>query len=48
MPFVDSEMDQIPWYHAPANIPPQPNYTTLVFLQSSALFEIAREIVDVV
>ncbi|KAJ6463948.1 fungal-specific transcription factor domain-containing protein [Mycena sanguinolenta] len=48
MPFVDSEFDQIPWYHPPANIAPQPNYTTLIFLQSSNLLVIAREIIDVV
>ncbi|KAF7366737.1 Zn(2)-C6 fungal-type domain-containing protein [Mycena sanguinolenta] len=48
MPFVDSEYDQIPWYHPHANIAPQPNYTTLIFFQSSNLLVIAREIIDVV
>jgi hypothetical protein len=48
MPFVDTEMDQIPWHYPPANIVPQPNYTTLIFFQSSALFVIARDIIDVV
>ncbi|KAF7343396.1 Zn(2)-C6 fungal-type domain-containing protein [Mycena venus] len=48
MPPVDAELDQIPWFHLPANIAPQPNYTTLVFSQTSALFIIAREIIDVV
>ncbi|KAF7366740.1 Zn(2)-C6 fungal-type domain-containing protein [Mycena sanguinolenta] len=48
MPFVDSEMDQIPWYYPPAKIAPQPNYTTLIFCQASALLVIAREIIDVV
>ncbi|KAJ7337434.1 hypothetical protein DFH08DRAFT_1014449 [Mycena albidolilacea] len=48
MPFVDAEMDQIPWHYPPANIAPQPNYTTLIFFQSSALFVIARDIIDVV
>ncbi|KAF7360528.1 Zn(2)-C6 fungal-type domain-containing protein [Mycena venus] len=48
MPFVDSDMDQVPWYHAPANIPPQPNYLTLVFFKTSALFMIARQISELV
>ncbi|KAJ7465253.1 hypothetical protein FB451DRAFT_433027 [Mycena latifolia] len=48
MPFVDKELDQIPWFHFPAGIPPQPNLLTLTFSESSALFVIAREIVDTV
>ncbi|KAF7360501.1 Zn(2)-C6 fungal-type domain-containing protein [Mycena venus] len=48
MPFVDSDMDQDPWYYAPANIPPQPNYLTLVFFETSALFMIARQISELV
>ncbi|KAF7360474.1 Zn(2)-C6 fungal-type domain-containing protein [Mycena venus] len=48
MPFVDSDMDQSPWYYAPANIPPQPNYVTLVFFQTSALFMIGRQISELV
>ncbi|KAJ7253019.1 fungal-specific transcription factor domain-containing protein [Mycena haematopus] len=48
MPFVDSALDQIPWYHPTANIAPQPNYTTLIFFESSSLLVIAREIIDVV
>ncbi|KAJ7130304.1 fungal-specific transcription factor domain-containing protein [Mycena epipterygia] len=48
LPFVDSEFDQIPWYYAPANIPPQPNYLTLTFFESSRLFVIIRNIVDIV
>ncbi|KAF7360527.1 Zn(2)-C6 fungal-type domain-containing protein [Mycena venus] len=48
MPFVDSDMDQVPWYHAPANIPPQPNYLTLAFFETSALFMIARQISELV
>lgn len=46
LPFVDLEFDQIPWYYAPANIPPQPNYLTLTFFESSRLFVIIRNIVD--
>ncbi|KAF7360375.1 Zn(2)-C6 fungal-type domain-containing protein [Mycena venus] len=48
MPFVDSDMDQNPWYHAPANIAPQPNYLTLTFFETSALFMIARQISELV
>ncbi|KAF8208170.1 fungal-specific transcription factor domain-containing protein [Mycena galopus ATCC 62051] len=47
-PFIDSEMDQLPWYHPPAKIPPQPNYLTLIFFENSALLVIARQITDVV
>ncbi|KAJ7721047.1 hypothetical protein B0H16DRAFT_1699809 [Mycena metata] len=46
-PHVDSEFDQLAWYHAPAKIPPQPNYLTLVFFHSSSLFAIARKIIDI-
>ncbi|KAJ7130300.1 hypothetical protein C8R44DRAFT_775288 [Mycena epipterygia] len=48
MPFVDEELDQIPWFHSPAGLDPQPNLLTLTFSESSALFVIAREIVDIV
>ncbi|KAK7042491.1 Zn(2)-C6 fungal-type domain-containing protein [Favolaschia claudopus] len=48
MPFVDTEMDQLPWYWAPAKIPPQPNYLTLVFQKTTALLMIGRKITDVV
>ncbi|KAF7360524.1 Zn(2)-C6 fungal-type domain-containing protein [Mycena venus] len=48
MPFVDSDMDQNLWYHAPANIPPQPNYLTLIFCETSALFVIACQISELV
>ncbi|KAF7360526.1 Zn(2)-C6 fungal-type domain-containing protein [Mycena venus] len=48
MPFVDSDMDQVPWYYAPANIPPQPNYLTLAFFETSALFLISRQISELV
>ncbi|KAJ7151398.1 hypothetical protein C8R43DRAFT_886920 [Mycena crocata] len=47
MPFVSSELDQVPWHYAPANIPPQPNYLTLIFHESSVLFVIARKILDI-
>ncbi|KAJ7291332.1 hypothetical protein C8J57DRAFT_214498 [Mycena rebaudengoi] len=48
MPFIDSESDRLPWYHAPAKIPPQPNFLTLSFSASTTLLLIARKIVDVV
>ncbi|KAJ7792639.1 hypothetical protein B0H14DRAFT_2930012, partial [Mycena olivaceomarginata] len=47
-PRRNTPMPFMPWYHAPANIPPQPNYLTLVFFETSALFVIARQITDVV
>ncbi|KAF8208173.1 fungal-specific transcription factor domain-containing protein [Mycena galopus ATCC 62051] len=48
LPSVDSGIDQIPWYYPPANIAQQPNHTTLIFLQTSALLVIARDIIGVV
>ncbi|KAJ7201053.1 hypothetical protein GGX14DRAFT_658872 [Mycena pura] len=48
MPFVDSAADQLPWFYAPANIPPQPNLITLVFYETTALAMIARKIIDIV
>ncbi|KAF7326433.1 Zn(2)-C6 fungal-type domain-containing protein [Mycena sanguinolenta] len=48
LPFVDSEMDLQPWHHPPSNIPPQPNYLTRVFFESSTLLVIGRQITDVV
>ncbi|KAF8208168.1 hypothetical protein K438DRAFT_1574876 [Mycena galopus ATCC 62051] len=48
LPFVDSKMDQVPWHYPPAKIAPQPNYTTLIFFQTSALLVIAREIIDII
>ncbi|KAF8132175.1 hypothetical protein K438DRAFT_829927 [Mycena galopus ATCC 62051] len=48
MPFVDSDIDQIPWYHAPAKIAPQANYLTLTLFETAALCVIACQIADVV
>ncbi|KAK7024940.1 Zn(2)-C6 fungal-type domain-containing protein [Favolaschia claudopus] len=48
MPYVDPELDQILWYHPTGKIPPQPNYDTLVFCQTSALFVIARDIIEAI
>ncbi|KAJ7720832.1 hypothetical protein B0H16DRAFT_1738664 [Mycena metata] len=48
LPFVDKEFDLVPWYHAPANIPAQPNHLSLAFTATTSLFLIARRIIDVV
>ncbi|KAJ7704467.1 hypothetical protein B0H17DRAFT_921179 [Mycena rosella] len=48
LPFVDSQFDEILWDYAPANIPPQPSYISLTFLESTSLFVIARKIIDLV
>ncbi|KAJ7367181.1 fungal-specific transcription factor domain-containing protein [Mycena albidolilacea] len=48
MPFVDSDIDQILWYHAPAKIPPQANYLTLIFSETAALCVIACQIAEVI
>ncbi|KAF9460391.1 hypothetical protein BDZ94DRAFT_1266118 [Collybia nuda] len=48
IPFIDSEFDQVPWHHPPANIPPQPNFLSRTFVASCELLVIARRIMDVV
>ncbi|KAJ7170905.1 hypothetical protein C8R43DRAFT_875329 [Mycena crocata] len=48
LPFVDHAGDQVPWFHTPANIPPQPNLLSTTFATSISLLLIARKIVDVV
>jgi len=48
MPIVDVELDQMPWTHGPANIPPQPNYLTKTFEATCELLMISRRIMDVV
>ncbi|KAJ7291258.1 hypothetical protein C8J57DRAFT_1272058 [Mycena rebaudengoi] len=45
MPFVSSESDQALWYHAPANIPPQPSHISLIFSTATSLSLITRKIV---
>ncbi|KAJ7291292.1 hypothetical protein C8J57DRAFT_1113157 [Mycena rebaudengoi] len=45
MPVITPEADQLLWHHAPANIPPQPNYLSLIFAASTSLFLIARKTV---
>ncbi|KAK7048574.1 Zn(2)-C6 fungal-type domain-containing protein [Favolaschia claudopus] len=44
LPFVDDALDQMPWFHSPAKIPPQPNYMTLIFSKTAALSVIACKI----
>ncbi|KAJ7268225.1 hypothetical protein B0H12DRAFT_1097560 [Mycena haematopus] len=48
MPFVDPDVDLVPWYHAPTKIPPQPTYLTSILFETSALTKIACQISDVV
>ncbi|KAJ7291268.1 hypothetical protein C8J57DRAFT_1043741 [Mycena rebaudengoi] len=45
MPLVSSEFDQVLWYHAPANIPPQPSHISLIFSASTSLSLTTRKIV---
>nr|GAT52865.1 predicted protein [Mycena chlorophos] len=47
-PLVDAEADQLPWFHAPSGVPPQPNLFSLTFHQAAALQSIGRKILDVV
>ncbi|KAF8184156.1 hypothetical protein K438DRAFT_1598856 [Mycena galopus ATCC 62051] len=48
MPSVESDLDQTLWDYAPTKLPPQMNYETLIFFESSALAVIACEIAGVV
>lgn len=49
LPVVDVEQfDQVPWYYAPANIPPQPDFTSCIFAASASLLLLARKIVSLV
>ncbi|KAJ7288486.1 hypothetical protein C8J57DRAFT_1280412 [Mycena rebaudengoi] len=45
LPVVTPEADQLPWHYPPANIPPQPNYLSLIFAASTSLFLISRKII---
>ncbi|KAJ7291319.1 hypothetical protein C8J57DRAFT_1491814 [Mycena rebaudengoi] len=47
MPLISPESDQLPWHYEPANIPPQPNFLSLIFSASTSLFLIARKIIHV-
>ncbi|KAJ7255438.1 hypothetical protein B0H12DRAFT_532694 [Mycena haematopus] len=48
MPFIDSYIDQIPWYYAPAKTAPQASYLTFVLYETAALCMIACQIAEVV
>ncbi|KAJ7747455.1 hypothetical protein DFH07DRAFT_1062746 [Mycena maculata] len=48
IPFVDSEMDQVPWRYPQAGIAPQPNLLSRTFAASCDLLGIARRIMIVV
>ncbi|KAF8646644.1 hypothetical protein AX16_007143 [Volvariella volvacea WC 439] len=48
VPFVDTEMDRMPWFYPPAKIPPQPNFLSKTFAAGCQLLMIARRIMNVV
>ncbi len=48
VPFVDSEFDQIPFYHHTANISPQPSYLSKTFAATCELIVVARRVMGVV
>ncbi|EDR10444.1 uncharacterized protein LACBIDRAFT_325474 [Laccaria bicolor S238N-H82] len=48
VPFVDTDLDQMPWCHPPAGIAPQANYLSKTFAATCELLMIARRIMDVV
>ena len=47
MPHIDSKYDEMPWFHPPAQIAPQPNNLTKTFEATCRLLMIARRIMDV-
>ncbi|EDR01153.1 uncharacterized protein LACBIDRAFT_312485 [Laccaria bicolor S238N-H82] len=48
VPFVDTDLDEMPWSHPPAGIPPQANNISKTFAVTCELLMIARRIMDVV
>ncbi|KAF9078472.1 hypothetical protein BDP27DRAFT_1207043 [Rhodocollybia butyracea] len=48
VPFVDTEYDQIPWFHPSANLSPQPNYLSMTFAATCELMNISRRVSSVV
>ncbi|KAF7364184.1 Zn(2)-C6 fungal-type domain-containing protein [Mycena sanguinolenta] len=48
MPFIDADVDQVLWYHAPSKLPPQPTYFTSMLYETAALTKIACQITDVI
>ncbi|KAJ7731550.1 hypothetical protein DFH07DRAFT_755597 [Mycena maculata] len=47
-PFVDCEMDQVPWHYPQAGIAPQPNMLSRTFAASCDLLRIARRVLMLV
>ncbi|KAF9497538.1 hypothetical protein BDN71DRAFT_1387474, partial [Pleurotus eryngii] len=48
VPYVETDLDELPWHHAPSNIAPQAGYLSKSFAASCELLLIARPIMDVV
>ncbi|KAI0677740.1 hypothetical protein C8Q78DRAFT_1004170 [Trametes maxima] len=48
LPWVNSEIDQAPWYWAPCKMPPQPSHVVRTFEKTCELMLIARRIMDFV
>ncbi|KAF7440130.1 hypothetical protein PC9H_000474 [Pleurotus ostreatus] len=48
VPYVETDLDELPWHHAPSNIAPQAGYLSKTFAASCELLLIARPIMDVV
>lgn len=48
IPFVDSELDKLPFHHPPSGVPSQPNYLSKTFASTCELLVIARRIMNVV
>ncbi|KAF4608134.1 hypothetical protein EYR40_000478 [Pleurotus pulmonarius] len=48
VPYVETDLDELPWHHTPSNIAPQAGYLSKTFAASCELLLIARPIMDVV
>lgn len=48
IPFVDSELDKLPFHHPPSGVPSQPNYLSKIFASTCELLVVARRIMNVV
>ncbi|KAF8909703.1 fungal-specific transcription factor domain-containing protein [Gymnopilus junonius] len=48
LPYVDDELDQMPWVHLPSGLEPQPNYLTKNFAATAQLLVISRPIMEVI
>ena len=47
-PYVDTELDELPFHHPPSGIPPQPNQLSKIFASTCELLVIGRRIMNVV